>query len=159
MKLDGILNNENIPKGISSQGRRNLVDKGNKYAFDENGNPNFVSIHGFLIYDSNKNAYMLLDNKPGIKEFVENNKEQFDLLNKKFNLKAVLVGGEPLELSDTDKKDKEQNDFINQIRGEVYLKGYRPTTMPLNNSSEISSDKFLEILTNPRSHEKFISGK
>ncbi|OGI18182.1 MAG: hypothetical protein A2287_03560 [Candidatus Melainabacteria bacterium RIFOXYA12_FULL_32_12] len=109
---------------------------------------NHAMIHGFLIYDGKNNNYIVLDNNRGIKDFVKRNQRSFDSLTQRFNIKAVIIGGEPVAENIQAKEKKEKEDLINQLRGELYISGTDITEFSNGkNQKEICSTSLIELLT------------
>lgn len=161
LEMDGVNGNKNLPEGISLTNRRYAKDFIDKYqhsdAFDEDGNSNYASIHGFVVYDIHNNNYLILDNKPGIKEFVEKNKILFDDIVQRFKLKEIIIGGDPVLTNPLMIKMKAKSDLINQMRGELYLSGINVTEFPDKNPKEITSTELIQLLTNPISMKKHLN--
>ncbi|OGH99350.1 MAG: hypothetical protein A2104_06585 [Candidatus Melainabacteria bacterium GWF2_32_7] len=155
LKMNPINKSKALPVGAS------LPTKGvgaaiinSKNALDKDYNANYASIHGFVVFDDNDNNYIILDNKPGIKEFVRKNQNLFDNLAERFYLKAIIIGGEPIIKNS---RVKEKNDLINQLRGELYMAKTDITEFSNSkNPKEISSTNLIELLTNPMSNKKYI---
>jgi len=140
----------NTPRGSGNFSRWNHPD-----AFDDSGYSNYASIHGFIVFDGKKNNYMILDNKYGIKEFVQTNQKLFDEMQEKFNLKGIIIGGEAVLVNEK-LAIKEKNDRINQILGELSMSNVKVTECPdPNNRKEINSFKLIELATNPMANSKY----
>ncbi|MEI8390759.1 MAG: putative PEP-binding protein [bacterium] len=145
-----------LPAGVtSSNSHLTMASNSNTFrpmdgTFDRSGKASFVSLHGFVVYDNDDNKYMIIDDKPGVAAFIKKNSVLFEELNERYNVK-IIVGN--IDVNKQVSVQKEKNDFINQMIGQLKLSNLKVKEFKTN-KNDLNTYELIEYSTNPNKQNK-----